>query len=244
MVRRINWRLLKIMDNRSIKVNKIGMNLFFIISALALHVLSMYLVVFLQKRTYSMCTASMYLIIKFILRWFYLLVPACFMRIEHITLKDIGIVKNKVFTQVIIGLLIGSVAAIAVVGLTILLGFKEQLGQPLYEEGWQYIIYFFYTIFAVGLFEEIFFRGYIYYKLLDMKESKWFAIIISSVIFGVCHFVGSGSFWQNVPQVLLSMIIGIFYCVLREKIPNCSLISLIFMHGIYDFFIAFLVFAV
>ena len=69
-----------------------------------------------------------------------------------------------------------------------------------------------------------------------------FAIIVSSVIFGICHFVGGSSFPQNVPQVLLATITGIFYCVLREKIRDFSLVSLIFMHGIYDFLIAFLVF--
>lgn len=128
------------------------------------------------------------------------LVPACFMKIEHIKLKDIGIAKNKLPKQVIIGILIGSIEAIVIVGLTVLLGFKEQLGQPLYENGWTYIIYLFYTIFAVGLFEEIFFRGYIYKKLLDIRETKWFAIIVSSIIFGICHFVGGSSFLKNVPR--------------------------------------------
>ncbi len=98
------------------------------------------------------------------------------------------------------------------------------------------------TIFAVGLFEEIFFRGYIYKKLLDIRESKWFATIISSIIFGICHFAGTSSFLRNVPQVLLATMVGIFYCVLLEKIRDFSLVSLIFMHGIYDFLITFLVF--
>lgn len=100
----------------------------------------------------------------------------------------------------------------------------------------------FYTIFAVGLFEEIFFRGYIYKKLVDICEAKWFAVLISSIIFGMCHLVGNGNLLQNMPQVLVSTIMGIFYCVLREKIKNCALISLIVIHGIYDFCIAFLIF--
>lgn len=231
-----------IMDNEISEFNEKRKNILFIVVAVLLHILSMYLVVYIQNVAYSRCSEIAYMIIKFILRWFYLLVPVCFMKIEHITLKDIGITKNKLPKQVIIGILIGSVAAIVIVGLTVLLGFKEQLGQPLYENGWTYIIYFFYTIFAVGLFEEIFFRGYIYKKLLDIRETKWFAIIVSSVIFGICHFVGGSSFLQNAPQVLLATITGIFYCMLREKIRDFSLVSLIFMHGIYDFLIAFLVF--
>lgn len=196
----------------------------------------------LQNAAYSGCSELIYMIIKFILRWSYLLVPVCFMRIEHMTLNDIGLTKNRLFIQVINGLLIGCVEAFVIVGVTVLLGFKEQLGQPLYENGWIYAIYFFYTIFAVGLFEEIFFRGYIYKKLLDIREEKWFAIIISSLIFGVCHLVGGSSLLQNVPQVLVATMVGIFYCVLREKIRDFSLVSLIFMHGMYDFLIAFLVF--
>lgn len=62
-----------------------------------------------------------------------MLVPVCFMKVGHITLGDIGITKNKLFTQVIKGVLIGSLEAVVIVGLTVLLGFKEQLGQPLYE---------------------------------------------------------------------------------------------------------------
>ena len=231
-----------IMDNRISELNKKRKNILFVVSAVFLHVLSMYLVVFLQSVACSRCSELMYTLIKFILRWFYLLVPICFMKIEHITLNDIGITRNKLPVQVIWGLLIGSIEAIVVVGLTVLLGFKEQLGQPLYENGWLYIIYFFYTIFAVGLFEEIFFRGYIYKKLSDIKEKKWFAITISSLIFGMCHFVGGSSFVQNIPQVLVATIVGLFYCVLREKIKDFSLVSLIFMHGIYDFLIAFLVY--
>lgn len=230
------------MDNKISEFKEKRKDILFIIVAVLLHILSMYLVVYLQNVAYLKCSELTYMIVKFILRWFYLLVPVCFMKIEHITLSDIGITKNKLSTQVIRGVLIGSLEAVVIVGLTVFLGFKEQLGQPLYENGWTYIIYFFYTIFAVGLFEEIFFRGYIYKKLIDIREKKWFAIIISSVIFGICHFVGASSFLQSVPQVLLATMVGIFYCVLREKIRNFSLVSLIFMHGIYDFLIAFLVF--
>ncbi len=106
-----------------------------------------------------------YMLLKFVLRLFYLVVPICFMKAEKIKLEDIGITGNKLFLQVIVGVLIGIAEVVVIVGITVLLGFKNQLGSPLYEEGWQYIVYFFYTIFAVGLFEEIFFREYIYKKL-------------------------------------------------------------------------------
>lgn len=216
-------------------------SLLFIIVAVALHILSIYLIVFLQDIVYSQCSSLTYMLMRFIFRWFYLLVPFCFMKAEKIKLSEIGITKNKLLIQIVIGTLIGIIEVTVIVGFTVLLGFKEQLGAP-YEEGWQYAIYFFYTIFAVGLFEEIFFRGYIYKKLSDIIKTKWLVIIISSLIFGACHFFGNGNPLRSIPQVLLASVSGIIYCVLREKIKNCTLISLIFMHGIYDFGVAFAAF--
>lgn len=152
------------MNKISTKLCKKRRSISLIVGAVVLHIISMYIVVCLQDLACAQCSPLAYMIIKLILRWFYLLVPICFMRMEHITLDEIGITTNKLFTQVITGIVIGSSAAIIIVGMTVLLGFKEQLGNPLYEEGWIYILYFFYTVFAVGLFEEIFFRGYIYKK--------------------------------------------------------------------------------
>ncbi len=223
----------------STEQNKNRKHLLCIISALALHILSMYFVDFLQNIVYMRYPSEIYILLKFVLRLFYLAVPICFMKAEKIKLEDIGITRNKLFQQVMVGVLIGIAEVAVIVGLIVLLGFKEQLGSPLYEEGWQYIVYFFYAIFAVGLFEEIFFRGYIYKELSDIIKSKCFVIMLSSLIFGACHFAGNGNFIQDVPQVLLATIAGIFYCVLREKIKSCTLISLIVMHGIHDFGIAF-----
>ncbi len=227
------------------KLSKNRKNLLYIISALLLHILSMYIVAFLQDIAYDSCPPPVYMLLKFFLRWFYLLVPVCFMKAEKMKWKEIGIVKERLFAQVLTGFLIGVIEVAVIVGLTVSLGFKDQLGSPLYESGWQYIIYFFYAMFAVGLFEEIFFRGYIYKKLSDIIAikseilDKACVIVISSFLFGISHFVGNGNFLQAVPQVLLATISGIFYCVLREKIKSCTLISLIVMHGVYDFGIAF-----
>lgn len=227
------------------KLTKNRKNLLYIIGALLLHILSMYIVVFLQDIAYDLCPPLIYMLLKFFLRWFYLLVPVCFMKAEKMKWKEIGIVEDRFFVQVLTGFLIGVIEVAVIVGLTVSLGFQDQLGSPLYENGWQYIIYFFYAIFAVGLFEEIFFRGYIYKKLSDVFYTKSkilykaCVIVISSLLFGICHFVGNGSFLQDVPQVLLATISGIFYCILREKIKSCTLISLIVMHGVYDFGIAF-----
>ncbi len=85
------------MKNISAELSKKRSPLFYIISALGLHILSMYFVLFIQKIAYPQCSALIYMLLKLILRWFYLLVPACFMKVEKIKLKDIGITKNKLF---------------------------------------------------------------------------------------------------------------------------------------------------
>ena len=213
-----------------------------IAAALALHIVSLHILGDLQNLAYARCSPLVYAIVKLLIRWLYLLVPICFMRMDHIKLKDIGIVTSRMSAQIVTGVVIGTVEAIVILGLTVLLGFKGQLGKPMYDNGWLYALHFFYTIFAVGLFEELFFRGYIYKKLLDIADGKWFAIIISSLIFGICHFVGHENYLLAVPQVLLATMTGVVYCILRQKIRGCTLISLIFMHGIYDFWVAFVAF--
>lgn len=214
----------------------------FMIGALGLHIISLCVLGYLQNLACEQYSPLAYAIVKLFLRWLYLLVPICFMRMEQITLEEIGITTSKLSAQIITGVVIGSIAAIIIVGLTVLLGFKEQLGNPMYDEYWLYVLHFFYAIFAVGLFEEVFFRGYIYKKLLDISDRKWFAIIISSLIFGACHFIGYEDYLQAVPQVLLATMTGIVYCILRERIRGYTLISLIFTHGLYDFWVAFFAF--
>ena len=55
------------------------------------------------------------------------------------------------------------------------------------------------------------------------------AIIGSSVLFGVSHL-----FNGNIIQMLMTTGIGVFFCLCRLKIKNCSTLSLIIGHGVYD----------
>lgn len=103
------------MNKISTKLCKKRRSISLIVGAVVLHIISMYIVVCLQDLACAQCSPLAYMIIKLILRWFYLLVPICFMRMEHITLDEIGITTNKLFTQVITGIVIGSSAAIIIV---------------------------------------------------------------------------------------------------------------------------------
>ena len=92
---------------------------------------------------------------------------------------------------------------------------------------------------SVGFFEELAFRGCIFIVVLEkMKRNNWgvfFAIVISSAIFGVIHLVNvlaGGSVGAVILQVGYSFLIGgmcsvilvrtsnIWYCVLLHSVYN------------------------
>lgn len=211
----------------------------YILYALLLHICSIYVVAYLQDVAYRQCFSYAYIGWKFLFRLLYLIVPMYFMKKENIQLKTIGFHNNHVSLQILTGIFFGLIQVFCIITPTIAFGFQHELGTPMYDNILKYMIYLFYTIFAVGLFEELFFRGYMFYKLSHLTNRKWVVILISSLLFGICHFFGNGSFIQAIPQVILTTVNGILYCILREKIPCCTLLSLIVMHGIYDFGIAF-----
>jgi len=62
-----------------------------------------------------------------------------------------------------------------------------------------------------------------------MKESRWFPILVSSILFGLFHV-----FNWNLIQILLTMLMGIYWCVCREKVERCTLLSLIIAHALHN----------
>lgn len=113
--------------------------------------------------------------------------------------------------------------------LPILLGFKSFVGSTSYTHAWQFAYQFVYAIFGVALADELVFRGYLLHKLHEIKNSRWFAIIISSILFGVLHI-----FNGNLIQVIITAIMGLLYCIFKVKFKGCTLLSLIIAHGLYD----------
>ena len=80
--------------------------------------------------------------------------------------------------------------------------------------------------------EEFVFRGFIYEKVKRLSGKEGMAVRVSSILFGFMHLLGG-----NMVQVFLTAILGVLFCAFRLKIKNCSLVSLIILHGIYDFLI-------
>lgn len=78
------------------------------------------------------------------MQWLLLIVPVAFMKLFNMKLSDIGFTKQKIATQIFIG---------------------------------------------VAFVEEIFYRGFLFERVLNISQSKWAAIIISSCVFGLSHIV-------------------------------------------------------
>lgn len=177
-------------------------------------------------RTFSLPLRMLLMIVT---QWMLFIVPGILMLVNNEKLQSFGFTKANIPRQVFIGILIALLMSAMLTMLPILLGYRDLVGSTSYTKAWQFTYEFVYRIFGVALVEELIFRGYIFYKLLEIKNSKAFAIIISSLLFGLFHI-----FNGNLLQVLITAIIGLFYCIFREKIKGCTLLSLIIAHGIYD----------
>lgn len=175
-------------------------------------------------------------ILIIVVQWALLIVPVVFMLWKKMHLKDIGFNDKYIIKQILTGLAIAVVMSLAFTVVPILLGFKDFVGNATYTKPWQFVYQFVYMTIGVALAEEVFYRGFLFKYLLDLNDSKWFAIIISSLIFGLSHI-----FNGNIIQVYTTFLLGIFFCLCREKIKNCSLLSLIIAHGFHNSLITLLV---
>ncbi|NLB82011.1 MAG: CPBP family intramembrane metalloprotease [Clostridiaceae bacterium] len=169
------------------------------------------------------------MILMIVTQWIFFLVPAILMVVYKEKLSSMGFEKEKIPSQIGIGILLAISMSIILTVLPIILGYKDVAGDYAYTQTWQFAYEFIYRILGVALAEELVFRGYIFKKLLQIKNSKWFAIIISSLLFGLFHI-----FNGNIIQVFVTAFIGLVYCIFREKIKGCTLLSLIIAHGVYD----------
>ncbi len=165
-----------------------------------------------------------------VIYWLIALIPIIIMSITKGKLVDCGFIKFKIGLQVLIGVLIGIGMSLMLTLIPHLFGFGAYVDSgKRYQYLWQFIYEFFYCIAAIGFVEEFVFRGFIYDKIKKISQKEAVAIIGSSVLFGVFHLFGG-----NPIQMLMTACIGAFFCLCRLKIKNCSTLSLIIAHGIYD----------
>lgn len=162
--------------------------------------------------------------------WLIAIIPIIMMIISKERLSDYNFPKEKIGTQILLGIVIGILMSVILTLIPHLAGFGEYVNNgKQYKYLWHFLFEFIYCILAIGCVEEFVFRGFIYKKIADIFGKDIIAIIGSSILFGAFHLL-SGS----IVQMIMTTFLGIFFCLIRNKIKNCTTLSLIIAHGVYD----------
>ena len=173
------------------------------------------------------------MILMIVMYWIIALLPFIFCIKNKEKLSELGFSKDKIFKQILIGVIIGSIMSIFITLIPILIFGKENTYSSYnFKYIWQYIYQFVYLIIGVALTEEFIFRGYLLNKLKKLSKNTIIPIITTSLLFGLFHVLSG-----NIIQVIMTTFIGLILVICKEKIKNCSLLSLIIAHGLYDWLI-------
>ncbi|MBQ3899827.1 MAG: CPBP family intramembrane metalloprotease [Lachnospiraceae bacterium] len=166
--------------------------------------------------------------------WIIAIAPVVLVIASREKLSDLGFSKEKVGLQIILGIGLGLLMSVVLTLVPHLLGLGAYVNSGKgYTYLWQYIWEFIYCILGVGLVEEFAFRGFIYKRFKNLFGKDFLAVICSSVLFGLFHIFGG-----SLIQIVLTGLIGALFCFFKLKIRNCSTLSLIIAHGVYDAMIA------
>lgn len=165
-----------------------------------------------------------------VIYWSIAAVPIIVMLVNRDKLVDYGFSKSKIASQILVGVFVGIAMSLILTLLPHLLGFGAYVdsGKP-YQYLWQFAYEFCYCIVAIGLTEEFVFRGFVYETIKRISRKEIVAVIGSSALFGLFHL-----FSGNIFQIIMTACIGVLFCCCRLKIRNCSTLSLIIAHGVYD----------
>ena len=165
-----------------------------------------------------------------------LLVTAAFAAVAVVAMKLTGQekkllpTKNRLGIQVLIGFAFAAVLCFLMGILPILCG-TSIIGSHTEPSAGFLIISAVQDILFVGVCEEIVFRGYVQNQFeIWLKKCKWLAPLIAAVLFGLWHIING-----SLIQVLLTTLIGCVFGYSKYFIKDCSLLSLIIAHGLYDF---------
>ena len=172
---------------------------------------------------------SLRMVSMIVTHWAIMVVPIILILAEKEKLTAYGIHKEKLEIQILVGIIIGLCMSFMLTVIPILLGLGDMVGEKRELYLWKIIFEFLYCIVGVSLGEEFVFRGFIYEKIMRITNKTSCAVIGSSLLFGLVHI-----FNGNILQVIMTAGLGILFCICRLKIRNCTLLSLIIAHGIYD----------
>lgn len=173
------------------------------------------------------------LVTNILVYWFIAVIPFVVMYITKLTPHEIGFRQEKSGRQILNGVLFGVLMSVVLVLVPYFVGLGAWVDNGTrYDKLWKFVYEYGYCVLAIGAVEEIVFRGVIYGLLKRILDKEWEVMLISSVLFGFFHILNG-----NILQIPLTTGIGFIFCLIRYKVKNCSLMSLIILHGTYDFMI-------
>ncbi len=138
--------------------------------------------------------------------------------------------KHRLWLQILIGVVFAAVLCLSIGIVPILCG-TNIIGSHTEPSAGFLAISAVQDILFIGVCEELVFRGYIQNQFeIWLKKCKWLSPLIAAVLFGLWHIINGSLF-----QVLLTTLIGCVFGNSKYFIKDCSLLSLIIAHGLYDF---------
>lgn len=165
-------------------------------------------------------------------QWLPLAAVAVIMRIRGESFREFLPTRERLGRQVLLGIAAGFVMSVVLMLIPFALGFKEYIyTDGTYRKLWIAVYYLVSDIIGTAVAEELIFRGY-FFNRLHRIGGEAAAIAVSSLMFGFYHILGG-----DIAQVIFTAVIGLIFCFTRKYVKGFSLLSLILMHGIYDFMI-------
>lgn len=138
--------------------------------------------------------------------------------------------KHRLWLQILIGFAIAAVLCLLFGIVSILCG-TSIIGSHREPSAGYLAISAVQDILFVGVGEEIAFRGYVQNQFeIWLKKSKWLSPLIAAALFGLWHIING-----SLIQVLFTTIIGCVFGYCKYFIKDCTLLSVIIAHGLYDF---------
>ena len=158
---------------------------------------------------------------------FALIAVLCHCVIEKQPLRSMGFSGQKPLSQLGWAFILFAGLSVLFIALPVLFGQSLNDMLPAKDSLWFAIPY---KLLFVGFAEELLFRGYLLNNLRRLTDSKIASVMLSSLLFGLWHFILSG----NIIQVILTAIIGTIFALPRVYAKKCSIVSVSLAHGLYD----------
>lgn len=134
-------------------------------------------------------TSELFPLLNLFLTSTLILVPVLYCTLlERRPFDSLGFTRSRILSRYAAGLLIGFVMLSLALGVCILTGSAAIVKNSFHPF---LILAFFFGYMIQGMSEEVFCRGFLL-QTLSVRNSPWFAVVISSLLFAILHLFNSG----------------------------------------------------